>query len=255
MNPSVCFMIPTTAGREPVLYWIVEHLCKDIPSPFHLYIYNDHAKPLIKSLFAILNKHQRRDIELVVYNDTGLLNSKKSGAAGARRLMFEQVKRKFDVVVSLDDDMQLMPNWLETILEAMEQYPNHNVFTGIVRGRDGKIQFAGSKFTIKDQTLYRQELTEIKGKYDVTDWGPIGCMALCRSALSESISIPPIYIRDDASLFLELRRFGWNETVVVTKAEAIHKPIPVPSSNLRLKEELEKEANFFRNQYGLEFGY
>ncbi len=255
MNPSVCFMIPTTAGREPVLSWVVEHLCKDIPSPYHLYIYNDHAKPLIKSLFAILKKYRRNDIELVVYNDTGLLNPKKSGAAGARRLMFEQVKRKHDVVVSLDDDMQLKPNWLEVIFEAMRQYPNHNVFSGIVMGRDGKVQFAGSSFAIKDQVLYRKELTKIDGKYQITDWGPIGCMALCRSALSDSISIPPIYIRDDASLFLELRRFGWNETVVVAAAEAIHKPIPVPSSNLRLKEELEKEAIFFREHYGLEFGY
>lgn len=255
MQPSICFMIPTTSGRESVLHWVVQNLCKDIRMPFHLHIYNDHGKPLIPSLFSILRAQKRNDIELAVYNDTGLLNPKKSGAAGARRLMFDLIKRRYDIVVSLDDDMQLKPNWLENILKAMDQFPNHNVFTGIVRDREGRIQFAGSKFTIKDQTLYRQELTEIKEKFDLTDWGPIGCMALCRSALSDSISIPPIYIRDDASLFLELRRFGWNETVVVADAEAIHKPIPVPSSNLRLKEELEKEAVFFKTNYGLKFGY
>ncbi|XJZ28209.1 glycosyltransferase [Bacillota bacterium Lsc_1132] len=255
MNPSVCFIITTTSGREPVLHWVVKHLCKDIPIPFHLYIYNDHAKPLIKSLFSLIKLQGRDDIELVVYNDTGLLNSKKIGCGGARHLMFEQTKRKHDVVISIDDDMQLMPNWLESILEAMNQFSHHNVFTGVVRARNNTIQLAGSKFSIKNQTLFRYDLTEVHNKYELTDWGPMGCMAFCRSALDDSVCIPPLYIRDDAAFYLQLRRLGINETVVVADAEAIHKPIPVPSSNLRLKEEMEKEIIFFRNEYGLELGY
>jgi cellulose synthase/poly-beta-1,6-N-acetylglucosamine synthase-like glycosyltransferase len=252
---SVCFIITTTTGREKVLHWVVKHLCQDISTPFHLYIYNDHAKPLIHSIIRLIKTEGRDDVALTVYNDTGILNKNKIGCGGARHLMFEQTKRKHDIVISLDDDMQLKPNWLENVMEAMNQYPKHSIFTGVVKGPKGNIQIAGSKFNVIDKTLYRYDITEVKKKYQLTDWGPMGCMALCRSALTDRVSIPPLYIRDDLSLYLQLLNLGINETVVVSGAEAIHKPIPVPSSNLRLKEEMEKEAIYFREKYGLELGY
>ncbi|WP_205174097.1 glycosyltransferase [Bacillus pakistanensis] len=252
---SICFIIPTTTNRERVLYKVVKHLLRDIPFPFSLYIYNDRANPLIPALTRLIKAVKRNDIKLVVYNDTGKLNNNKIGAGGARNLMFEETKLKHDVVISLDDDMQLKPQWVENVINAMNKYPKHCVFTGIVRGQDGKIQFAGSKFKINNNTLYRYDLTDMESKYKFTDWGPIGCMAFCRSALTESVYIPPLYIRDDASFYLLLRKFGINETVVVSDAESIHKPISVPSSNLRLKEELEKERGYFRKLYGLELGY
>lgn len=255
MNSSVCFIITTTSGREEVLHWVVKHLCRDIPIPFHLYIYNDHAKPLIHTLITLIKAEGRDDVELIVYNDTGKLNKNKIGCGGARHLMFEQTKRKHDIVISIDDDMQLKPNWLENIMEAMNEFPKHCIFTGVVKGPEGNIQLAGSKFNIINETLYRYDITEVKTKYQLADWGPMGCMALCRSALTDPVYIPPLYIRDDAALYLQLRGFGINETVVVSEAEAIHKPIPVPSSNLRLKEEMEKEVIFFKKKYGLKLGY
>ncbi|MCP3739189.1 glycosyltransferase [Rossellomorea sp. BNER] len=257
MNRSVSIMITTTIGREQVLYWVVKHLCKDIPIPFHLYLYNDHANPLNTTLLKIINEEKRNDIKLVVYNDLGKLNTKKIGCGGARHFLFEQVKRNHDIVISLDDDMQLKPKWLENIMLAMDKFPKHCVFTGVVRRNDGSIQMAGSNFKIENKTLYRTENQKILplSKYHITEWGPMGCLAFCRSALTEPCIIPPLYIRDDAAFYLLLRRFGINETVVVPESEAIHKPFPVPSSNLRLKEEMEKEVIYFKKVHGLTFGY
>lgn len=254
-NSSVCFLITTTSGREEVLHWVIQNLCKDISIPFHLYIYNDYAKPLIQSLITLIKTEGRNDIELIVYNDTGLLNKKKIGCGGARHFMFEQTKHKHDIVISLDDDMQLKPNWLENIMEAMNDFPNHSIFTGVVKGPLGDIQLAGSTFKISNKTLYRKDITEVKEKYQLADWGPMGCMALCRSALTDLVYIPPLYIRDDAALYLTLLNLGINKTIVVSGAEAIHKPIPVPSSNLRLKEEMDKEVIYFKEVFGLNLGY
>ncbi|MDQ7862803.1 glycosyltransferase [Peribacillus frigoritolerans] len=200
---------------------------------------------MIQSLVTLIKTEGRNDIALIVYNDTGILNKNKIGCGGARHLMFEQTKHKHDIVISLDDDMQLKPNWLDCVMEAMNDYPNHSIFTGVVKGPSGEIQLAGSNFNICNKTLYRYDITEVKEKYQLTDWGPMGCMALCRSALTDLVTIPPLYIRDDAALYLKLLNLGINKTVVVSGAEAIHKPIPVPSSNLRLKEEMDKEVIYF----------
>jgi cellulose synthase/poly-beta-1,6-N-acetylglucosamine synthase-like glycosyltransferase len=255
MNGSVGFIITTTSGREEVLQWVVRHLCQDISIPFHLYIYNDHAKPLHEMLTRLIGSQGRSDIQLVIYNDLRKLNGKRVGCGGARHFMFEKTKHKHDIIISLDDDMQLKPKWLENVLEAMRKFPKHCIFTGVVRRFDGSIQLAGSKFRIINRTLYRSDITDISKKYHFADWGPIGCMAFCRSALTGPVTIPPLYIRDDAALYLQLLQFGINETVVVNEAEAIHKPISVPSSNLRLKDEMEKEVGYFRKVYGLKLGY
>ncbi|ALC82139.1 MULTISPECIES: glycosyltransferase [Bacillus] len=255
MNRSVGIMITTTSGRENVLYWVIKNLCKDITIPFHLYIYNDHAMPLHAILLKLINEQKRNDIKLVLYNDLRKFNNKKIGCGGARHFMFEQAKLKHDIIISLDDDMQLKPKWLEKVEEAMNYFPNHCVFTGVVRGPKGDIQHAGSTLKIENNTLYRSENKEVKSKYHVTEWGPMGCLAFCRSALKDHIVIPSLYIRDDAAFYLLLKRLGINNTIVVSEAEAIHKPIPVLNSNLRIKEEMEKEVIYFREVHGLELGY
>jgi hypothetical protein len=257
MSKSLAIVITTTRGRERVLHWVVQHLCKDVKGEFHLYIYNDHALPLQQSLNQLIYKQQKRnDIKLYLFNDTGRLYSEKIGCGGARHILFEQAKNNnHNIIVSLDDDMQLKPNWMDNIIHAMKVYPNHCVFTGVVRGIKGDIQHAGSTMKIINNTLFRSENKMITSNFGITEWGPMGCMAFCRSALSKDIIVPSLYIRDDAAFFLLLKKLGINETIVVPNAEAIHKPIPVPNSNLRIPEEMEKEIIWFRNTYGIELGY
>ncbi|UXH45329.1 glycosyltransferase [Rossellomorea vietnamensis] len=257
MNKSLAVVITTTFGRENVLHWVVKHLCKDVKGKFHLYIYNDHALPLNQSLTTLIYKQQKRkDVKLFLFNDTGKLNGEKIGCGGARHFLFEQAKiNNHNIIVSLDDDMQLMPNWMDNIIHAMKVFPNHCVFTGIVKGKSGDIQHAGSNMQIINKTLYRSENKKVTPNFSKTEWGPMGCMAFCRSALSKDIVVPSLYIRDDAAFYLLLKKMGINETIVVPNAHAIHKPIPVPNSNLRIPEEMAKEVIWFRDTHGIELGY
>ncbi|KGX92519.1 hypothetical protein N781_17040 [Pontibacillus halophilus JSM 076056 = DSM 19796] len=250
---TIGIIISTTATREKVLEFTVASLCKDTKRPFTLYIYNDLAAPLYKRIRNIIDRNRRPDIELVVLNDSNEHSKVHLGCGGGRHILFERAKSKHPIVISLDDDMQLKKGWVEAVITAMGQFPNYHVYTGIVRNRNRDIEIAGTNFSVRNGYLYRTENQVITNKYMFTDWGPIGCIALRGKALLPQAQIPPTFTRDDAIFFMNLKKLNANQTVVVRDAEAIHKPIPVPATNLRSDQHMKEADQYLKAHHGLNF--
>ncbi|MCA1059076.1 glycosyltransferase [Rossellomorea aquimaris] len=233
MNTCIGVMIPTTYGREEALDWTIVHLLNYLKKPFSIYLYNDITAPLSNRLTKLIKRSKRKDVDFVVLNDRQELNSERVGAGGSRHYLFEAMKEKHDVIISLDDDMQITPNWYENIEKAMNYFPNHSVFsTGMKRPRGVK-SIVGANMEFEGDLLIRKQLQTIYKKYQIADWGPLGCLVFCRKALEKDIKFPNIYTLDDEAFFLELKKRNINQTIVVTDAVAIHRPIPTPSSNQR----------------------
>jgi hypothetical protein len=248
---KLCFMITTTNSREESLKWNVNHLIKYINIPFSLYIYNDGAPPLKGMVSFLIEQSDRDDIHFEILNDDREISKEKVGCGGGRFYLFERVKWIHDIVVSLDDDMQITKGWYEKIVEAMNVYPNHSFFSCAVKGPDNVVQRAGSGMQIKDGVLYRIELAASAEKYQVAEWGPFGCLILCRKALQPEVKVPDLYVREDDAFYLEVKKLEINETVVVNDAVAIHRPIPTFESNLRIPEKMKEAEEFFIKKYGL----
>lgn len=251
VTTKLCFMVTTTNTREESLLWNVKHLIKYINIPFSIYIYNDGAPPLKSDISALIEQSNRKDIYFEVLNDSREISQEKIGCGGGRFQLFERVKFIHEIVVSLDDDMQITEGWYEKMIEAINVYPNHSFFSCVVTGPDNVVQRAGSGMFIKDGILYRSELASTNEKYNIAEWGPFGCLVLCRKALKPEIKVPDLYVREDDAFYLEMKKFGINETIVVNSAVAIHRPIPTLESNLRIPEKMKEAEQYFREKYGL----
>src|SRR5699024_10977081 len=121
-------------------------------------------------------------------------------------------KTKHDIVVSFDDDMQITKDWFKVIKKAIQDHPDHYVFTCPLRNPNKRI-VAGRKMTIKNQKLYHSPIHSVSGEYQYADWGPIGCLVVCRKALLPKVKIPNIFKREDACFYLEMKKFRLNATV------------------------------------------
>jgi hypothetical protein len=251
LNNKLCFMITTTNTREESLSWVVKHLIKYINIPFAIYIYNDGAPPLKDILTSLMGESGRNDIYLEVLNDSRELSLEKVGCGGGRFHLFERVKLNYEMVVSLDDDMQITEGWYEKIIEAINLFPNHSIFSCVVKGPNEVVQRAGSGMLIQNGILYRYEQTSFNEKYHVAEWGPFGCLVLCRKALQPDVKVPDLYVREDDAFYLEMKKLGINETVVVNDAVAIHRAIPTIESNLRIPEKMKEAEQYFLSKYGL----
>lgn len=248
MHDHLGIIITTIGTRKKALTLNINHLVQYIDVPFVLYVYNDAGPPMGDYLTNLLTKPNGK---LVMLNDHKEISNVRVGCGGARHHLFEIAKSRHEVIASLDDDMQITPGWFQSIQAAMDEYPNHCVFTGLVKGPKGGIQIAGSKMRIKDNRLSREALRTIPGKYGLTDWGPLGCLVLCRKALQPNLQIPPLFVREDSAFYLELRKLGINQAVVARDAVAIHRPIPVPESDLRRPSQMKAAEEYYLKHHGL----
>jgi GT2 family glycosyltransferase len=242
-------MIPTTQGREEALKWTIFHLIKHLKKPFTVYIYNDITFPLSNRISSIITESKRKDVYSLVLNDRQELNSIRVGAGGARHYLFEAMKGKHDIIISLDDDMQITPNWYEQIEEAMKSYPNHCVFSSSMKRPGGNQSVVGAKMIFEGDQLIRKRLQTIHKNFQIADWAPLGCLVLCRKAVEKSITFPNIYTLDDEAFFLELKKRKINQTVIAVYAVALHRPIPAPSSNQRSDEWLSQSQHYLKRVY------
>ncbi|TLS37473.1 glycosyltransferase [Pseudalkalibacillus caeni] len=254
MKTELGIIIATTESRKESLLHTVTHLIKHIHDSFTLYIYNDAGPPLLPSLSKLLTSQKRSKIHLVLLNDQKEISTTKVGCGGSRYHLFEKAKMNNTYVLSLDDDMQITPNWFETMKEAFQQFPDHSVFTGVLKHPDNSIQAAGANFTAQEGKLRRIPNKTWEDKHHLADWGPLGYLVLCRQALQPPIKIPPLYVHEDAAFLLELRQkgiVGKEQTVVVTDAVAIHRALPVRSSNLRQPQKMAEAKQYIKRTYGL----
>ena len=249
MNTSIGIMIPTTHGREEALEWTIIHLLSYLNKPFKVYIYNDITLPLSTRINQIVKSSKRSDVNYVVLNDRQEINTKRVGAGGARHYLFEAMKGNYEVIISLDDDMQITPNWYEHIENAMTYYPYHSVFSTGMKGPNSVKNIVGANMEFEGEKLVRKKIQNIYKDYQIADWGPLGCLVFCRKAIEKQIIFPKIYTLDDEAFFLELKKRNIHQTVVATKAVAIHRPIPTASSNQRTDEWLSLSQQYLKQAY------
>ncbi|WP_419887269.1 glycosyltransferase family 2 protein [Neobacillus niacini] len=251
-SKSIGIMITTVKVRKQVLIENLERLVKFIPTPFTIYIYNDAGPQLYDEIKSVIPKSKMNEITLQCFNDFGEINKDPVGCGGGRHFLFEQMKEKFDIIISLDDDMLIHEGWFEAIIKGMEDHPNHSIFTGMVTDSRGRVQIAGSRMRFIGSTLKRRANQTVKGMYTVTEWGPLGCLVICRNALKKEVIIPKLFVREDSAFFLICKSLGINETIVCNNAVAVHKANNVASSNLRQAEKLQEAKEYYKKHYGLD---
>ena len=251
-SKSIGIMITTVKVRKQVLVENLERLVKFIPPPFAIYIYNDAGPQLYDEIKSVIPVSKKNEITIRCFNDRGEINKDPIGCGGGRHFLFEQMKGKFDIIISLDDDMLIKEGWFEAIIKGIEDYPEHSIYTGVVTDSRGRVQIAGSRMNFTGNTLKRKENRTVSGMYTVTDWGPLGCLVLCREALKEEVTIPNLFVREDSAFFLICKNLGINETIVCKNAVAVHKAHAVPSSNLRQPEKLQEAKEYYKKNYGLD---
>lgn len=251
-SKSIGIMITTVKVRKQVLVENLERLVKFIPPPFAIYIYNDAGPQLYEEIMTVIPESKKNEITLHCFNDLGEINKDPVGCGGGRNFLFEQIKGKFDIIISLDDDMLINEGWFEAIIKGIEDHPKHSIFTGVVTDSRGRVQIAGSRMNFKGRTLKRKANKRVSGMYTVTDWGPLGCLILCRDALKKEVTIPKLFVREDSAFFLICKDLGINETIVCKNASAVHKANAVASSNLRQPEKLQEAKEYYKKHYGLE---
>jgi GT2 family glycosyltransferase len=251
-NRLIGIMITTVKVRKQVLLENLDRLVKFIPPPFVIYIYNDAGPQLYDEIKTVIPESKSNEITLHCFNDLGEINKEPVGCGGGRHFLFEQMKGKFDIIISLDDDMLIHEGWFEAIIKGIEEHPNHSIFTGIVTDSRGRVQIAGSRMRFKGSTLKRRANQTVSGMYSVTEWGPLGCLVICRDALRKEVMIPKLFVREDSAFFLICKSLGINETIVCNNAVAVHKANAVPSSNLRQPEKLQEAKEYYKKNYGLD---
>ncbi|MFS0777208.1 glycosyltransferase [Neobacillus sp. 3P2-tot-E-2] len=251
-NRSIGIMITTVKVRKQVLLENLDRLVKFIPQPFAIYIYNDAGPQLYDEIKNVIPESKSNEIILHCFNDLAEIDKNPVGCGGGRHFLFEQMKEKFDIIISLDDDMLIHEGWFEAIIKGIEDHPKHSIYTGVVTDSRGRVQIAGSRMNFRGNTLKRRANQTISGMYSVTDWGPLGCLVLCRDALKKEVIIPKLFVREDSAFFLICKSLGINETIVCKNAVAIHKANAVPSSNLRQPEKLQEAKEYYKKHYGLD---
>lgn len=251
MDPTIGIMIATTVDRKAALRGTVMRLLEHINIPFSVYIYNDLAPPLHSYVTNIVQKTRRNDVSVKILNDHREISTVRVGSAGARHYLFEEMKSKHDMLASFDDDMQIGKGWYPAMKAAIAEHPQYCVFTGVMKGPQGGLLTAGNKMYIEGDQLIRKRIRSIEGRYHLADWGPIGCLVLCRKALTSEVKIPrDIYTLEDAAFFLELRKLGIHQTVVTTEAVTVHRAVPTANSN-RWPEKMPEIERYFREHYGV----
>jgi hypothetical protein len=251
-SKSIGIMITTVSVRKQVLIENLERLVTFIPSPFTIYIYNDAGPQLYDDIKTVIPVSKNKEITILCFNELGEINKESIGCGGGRHFLFEQMKEKFDIIISLDDDMLIKEGWFDAILKGIEDYPEHSIYTGVVTDSRGRVQIAGSRMKFTRNSLKRRENRTVSGIYTVTDWGPLGCLVLCRHALKKEVTIPNLFVREDSAFFLICKNLGINETIVCKNAVAVHKAQAVPSSNLRQPEKLQEAKDYYKKHYGLD---
>ena len=125
---SLTAVIPTK-NRADDLEVVVRTLLNQTTVPAQLIVVDQSAaeesERRVKNMFAELGHHLRKTIDLVYLRDTTL-----SGLTAARNRSLELVRS--EVVLFLDDDVRLEPDFVRRILQAYRRYPEATGVSGIV---------------------------------------------------------------------------------------------------------------------------
>ena len=132
-------------NRQDDLEANINSLYEHTNLPFEVIIWDNASDPeTIEYLKSIEGKTKEDGNGLikVFYSDLNL------GCSGGRREAIRQTKGNW--IYTTDNDMTYTPNWLEAIIDRVEQDPNIGATNSKIVFPDGKIQVNGGALVLED---------------------------------------------------------------------------------------------------------
>jgi len=145
------------------------------------------------------------------------------GAGGFARGMERALEKNVDCVLVIDDDAVIAKDYMEKILAAREQYPQHRAFAGVIR-TDGRIDTFHRRNLSKAGLLARNVRVEEYSQDCFTCDIASFCGMVIDMDLIRQIGMPHaeyFIFCDDTEYSLRIRHYS--KFLVVTDAELNHK--------------------------------
>lgn len=178
------------------------------------------------------------------------MDNKGLGCGVARARLFNTYKRKYEIYIQIDDDMELSEGWIEKVWKAYEEYPMYNLFTTRINEGLG-IRTAGvGMWEIGDaiRMVHRGPRADI----DFVHFAPGGCMIICRKGLGLHMSEIPIC--EEYMLYGEWLKNNLGGAVSINTAVLNHNIKDNPRvSNFRTFENIKTSAEAIKRKYGFSF--
>ncbi len=147
-------------------------------------------------------------------------DEKEEGCGTSRAYLFHKLKNKYDILVSLDDDIELSKGWYQKVIAAYKKFPKTNMFTTKIMQNDS-VYSSGANIRIDGNILTMVHNNDVSAKYLKTDFAPGGCMIFCRQALKKLNPIP-ITICEDYEWYCQWQKQKLGKIVAIQEASLVH---------------------------------
>jgi len=250
--PNVALIIPVGAGRTKSYLHNLQSLMLQSAPAFDLFVFNDCCqKDLVKPTFKRASRSNSFG-SITVLNNDGDISSTPVGCGGARYYLYEEVRRKYDIVCSIDDDCQLMPGWVGNVLKAYEMFPQTHVFTtSIFQGNS--LWALGMYVSIENGFVWFRPNKAADRRFRTVD-SPVGASSIfCRDALNIPFD-PNLHVCEDMDMYLNLLEHGISSCTAIRDAVMIHKPVPVGKvPGFRVEATLKQAVLRIYEKHGLKY--
>jgi GT2 family glycosyltransferase len=196
----------------------VDAIRRHVRIPYHLLLIDNGSDPATQAALRELRADDP-SCQLVLLREN-------VGCGPGRNLAVEHVATEY--VLFLDNDLEVMPGTVESLLHQFDVDPNTNAVTGRVVLTDGNIQLCGAGFRVEDGVRLVEYFASGE-RFDTPlaatgdcDWVP-GCLALIRTALLQEFPFDPdLRYFEDNEWALRVSRAGVSGFRWVSYAVALH---------------------------------
>lgn len=212
---NFCFIIPVGYSRtESALQNIKTLQAATAGSPF-IYYYNDGNESLYNKIENTKN--------IVGLNDNKEIEHKSIGSGGSRFYLLEHVKKQYDFIVSVDDDIIFDVNWWQEIKQGIEANPQYDLYTCTVYNTPKRTLLCqGQNIVFVGQNTKRISL-KTDQDYLECDTG-CGAMKIFTKKLAQKVAFcKDAYTGDDILIDMEIKNTD-AKGLCITKAKIYHKP-------------------------------
>ena len=166
--------------------------------------------------FKLLVEQYAPEVDVVAHFD-----EKGEGCGTARSYLFHKLRDKYDMIISVDDDIEITEGWYKQVIEAYHKFPKVNMFTTMIM-QEENVYTSGTYMSIERNILTMiHNNKNLRKKYLETDFAPGGCMIFCREALKKFNPIP-IPICEDYEWYCQWIKLGLGKITTINKAILKH---------------------------------
>jgi len=220
----VAVMIPVGRGRERSYLHNLQSLALQSAPAFDLLVFSDCCESDLVKLTQNRTSHSNAFNTVTVLNSKCEISLQPVGCGGARYYLYEEARRNHDLVCSIDDDCQVMPDWLGTILEAYELFPEIHIFTTSVFNH-GSVLNLGTYVSVRDGYFWPRPNRNGDRRFRLVDWCIGTSSIFCREGLSVQFD-PELHVCEDIDMYFNMRKHGISGCMAIRDAVMLHKPFP-----------------------------